>query len=86
MALELLLPLRRSFATALTHAKTTDCHFHDLRHTFIRSSHLVMAGADLAAVKELLGLKDIKMMLRYAHLQHTRGRPLTYSTPSNTCL
>jgi integrase len=58
--------VKRSFGSALGRAKITDFHFHDLRHTF--ASHLLMAGVDLTSVKELLGHKDIKMTLRYAHL------------------
>lgn len=58
--------IKHSFTKACNAAKLTDLHFHDLRHTF--ASHLVMSGVDLATVKELLGHKDIKMTLRYAHL------------------
>ena len=39
---------------------------HSLRHTF--ASHLVMAGVDLATVQKLMGYRDIKTTLRYAHL------------------
>ena len=64
--------IKHSFTTALSQAKIKDFHFHDLRHTF--ASHMIMAGIDLVAVKELLGHKDIKMTLRYAHLAPAHKR------------
>jgi integrase len=43
-----------------------DFHFHDLRHTFC--SNLILSGAGLKEVKEMIGHKDIAMTDRYSHL------------------
>mgnify|MGYP002035789199 CR=1 FL=1 len=56
----------RAFNRAAKQANIHDLHFHDLRHTF--ASRLVMSGADIRTVQELMGHKTISMTLRYAHL------------------
>ena len=56
----------RAFRGALSRAGIQDFRFHDLRHT--AASHLVMRGASLKDVQEILGHKTMTMTLRYANL------------------
>jgi integrase len=58
--------IKHAFRAAVKRAGIDDFRFHDLRHTF--ASHLVMNGASLKVVQELLGHADIKMTMRYSHL------------------
>jgi hypothetical protein len=58
--------LHRVFEPALRRIKIENFRWHDLRHTF--ASRLVMRGADIRSVQELMGHKTIAMTLRYAHL------------------
>ena len=62
----------RAFKAALTRANIENFRFHDLRHTF--ASHLIMRGANLRDVQELLGHKTMTMTLRYSHLSQEHKR------------
>jgi len=65
--------VKHSFSTAVTRAGIKDFHFHDLRHTY--ASLAIMSGEiDITTLKSLLGHKDIKMTLRYAHLAPAHNR------------
>lgn len=59
----------KAWWAALEEAGIKDFHFHDLRHTF--ASNLLLSGASLKDVKEMIGHKDISMTDRYSHLTLT---------------
>ena len=58
--------VKNAFRTALDAAGIKDFTWHDLRHTF--ASWLIMKGASLRSVAELLGHRGLRMVMRYAHL------------------
>ena len=58
--------VKNGFRAALTLAGIDGFTWHDLRHTF--ASWLMMRGASLRSVAELLGHQSLKMTMRYAHL------------------
>lgn len=64
--------LRDWFGQARDDCGLPHVHFHDLRHTY--ASWLIQAGANMQAVKNLLGHSTMQMTSRYAHLadEHLR--------------
>ena len=58
--------IKNGFHRALELAEIRNFTWYDLRHTF--ASWLMMRGASLRSVAELLGHQSLKMTMRYAHL------------------
>lgn len=63
---------RKYWEAALKEAKLDGLHFHDLRHD--AASQLVMSGATLHEVAEILGHRSMQSTKRYAHLSHEHKR------------
>jgi integrase len=59
----------KAWRASLKEAGIEDFHFHDLRHTF--ASNMLLSGASLKDVKEMMGHSDISMTDRYSHLTLT---------------
>jgi integrase len=77
----------QAFGRALKAAKL-EAHFrfHDCRHHF--ASWFMMRGGSLQALKEILGHRDLKMTLRYAHLSpgHLRQEMAKTERPAGPSL
>jgi len=58
--------IKTAFTASLRRAGIEDFRFKDLRHTF--ASHMVMRGATMKELQELMGHKTMNMTNRYAHL------------------
>ncbi len=57
--------IKKSYKEACRRAGITGLRFHDLRHTF--ASRLVIAGADIITLRDLLGHFSVRMTQRYTH-------------------
>ncbi len=58
--------IRSGWEHAKQRAKLENFRFHDLRHTC--ASYLIMNGASLGEIADVLGHKDPRMSRRYAHI------------------
>ncbi len=65
---------RTAWDRVLKRAGIEDFHFHDLRHT--AASYLLMSGATLGELAEILGHKTLQMVKRYSHLSDSHASVL----------
>lgn len=77
-------PDKETWRRACEKAGISDFRWHDLRHTW--ASWHVQAGTSLQELMELGGWRDLKMVLRYAHLsgdhlKHVAGNATLLATP-----
>lgn len=63
--------LRFPWEQALKKASITDFRFHDCRHSC--ASYLLMNGASIAEIAEVLGHKTLAMVKRYSHLSEAHA-------------
>jgi integrase len=82
--------VKTAFKGALRRAGIEDFRFKDLRHTF--ASHMVMRGATMKELQELMGHKTMAMTMRYAHLSQEHKKKavnllkgLTAPSHKSTC-
>jgi len=63
--------IRAPWLEAVKAAGIEDLKFHDLRHS--AASYLLMSGASLGEIAELLGHKTLQMVKRYSHLSESHA-------------
>lgn len=60
------LDIQSAWDWAIKRASIEDFRFHDLRHS--AASYLIMSGASIGEVAEILGHKTLQMVRRYSHI------------------
>lgn len=75
-------PMKTGYSAACRRAGIKNFTVHDLRHTF--ASWLALENKSLRTIAELLGHKDLKMVMRYAHLSpgHLKEAVSAIDTPA----
>jgi len=63
--------IRAPWMEAVKAAGIDDLKFHDLRHS--AASYMLMSGASLGEIAELLGHKTLQMVKRYSHLSDSHA-------------